>query len=190
MSRYQSPSAPCPVSWKLPFFILLTGIISGLGQQARADEGTQPLAQVVRGCEFDGFPKYYSRVTTNEGDPLIVRQTPAGRPIGSVPDGWAVVVLEWTRNGVWARVTSHFGVAEEDIFDSAPYFREGWVSAAYLKDLGRFCSKPEGVVQLLQPEFAEHPVEVQGDWLAWGDALAQAGANTDNASTLAIGPQP
>ncbi|MEO0458925.1 MAG: SH3 domain-containing protein [Cyanobacteria bacterium P01_A01_bin.114] len=161
--------------WKLPVFVLLSGVIASLGQQAQANDNSQTLAQVVQGCEFGGFPKYYSRVTTNEGDPLLVRATPDGRPIGSIPDGWAVVVLEWTRNGVWARVTSHFGDIGEFGFANAADFREGWVSAGYLKDLGRFCEKPANVAQLLQPDiFGDQPIEVQGDWLALGDSLAEA----------------
>lgn len=154
---------------KLSFTVFLAGAIASLGQSAQAEE----IAQVIRGCEYGDFPQYYSRIQTNQGDPLRVRATPAGRVIGSIPDGWAVVVLEWTRNGVWARVTSHFGNVGPYGFASAEYFREGWVSAAYLKDLGRFCDKPAAVAQLVQPEvFGAQPVEVQGDWLALGDALA------------------
>lgn len=153
---------------KLSFTVFLAGAIASIGQSAQAEE----IAQVVRGCQYGGFPQYYSRVQTNQGDPLRVRATPAGRTIGSIPNGWAVVVLEWSRNGVWARVTSHFGNVPNG-FASAEFFRDGWVSAAYLKDLGRFCEKPGGVAQLIQPEvFGAKPVEVQGDWLALGDALA------------------
>ena len=159
--------------WKLPFALFVASTLTGLGQAAQASESPEQLAQVVRGCEYGDFPQYYSRVTTNQGDPLRIRATPAGRTIGSVPDGWAVVVLEWTRNGVWARVTSHFGDMAGEGFASAEYFRDGWVAAAYLKDLGRFCDKPAAAAQLIQPEvFGEQPVEVQGDWLALGDALA------------------
>lgn len=160
--------------WKLPLAMLTVSAIAGLGQAVQAHESAEQIAQVVRGCEYGGFPQYYSRVTTNQGDPVRVRATPAGRTIGSIPDGWSVVVLEWTRNGVWARVTSHFGDVSGYGFASAEYFRDGWVSAAYLKDLGRFCDKPSAVAQLVQPEvFGAQPVEVQGDWLALGDALAE-----------------
>ena len=171
--------------WTLPLFTLFVGALSALGQSARAEDNAQQLAQVVQRCEYGGFPDYYSRITTNDGDPLNVRATPDGRVIGSIPDDWAVVVLEWTRNGAWARVTSHFGNIGRIGFASAPRFREGWVSAAYLKDLGRFCDKPASVGQLLQPQiFGEQPVEVQGDWLAAGDLLADAIASTAIARPL------
>ncbi len=170
-----------PSPWKLPLFLAVTSILASLGQTAQASE--QPLAQVVRGCQFGDFPKYYSRVTTNQGDPLRVRSAPAGSTIGSIPNGWAVVVLEWSRNGVWARITSHFGNIGEFGFASAPSFREGWVSAAYLKDLGRFCEKPTSAAQLIQPELlGTQPIEVEPDWLALADALAipqQANASLD-----------
>ena len=86
--------------WKLPLLIVLSGAIASFAQKAQADDST--LAQVFRGCEYIGFPKYYSQVTTNNGDPLRVRATPDGRAIGTIPDGWQVIVLEWSRNGVWA----------------------------------------------------------------------------------------
>ncbi len=156
--------------WKLPLLILFSGVIASFAQKAQADDST--LAQVVRGCQFGGFPKYFSEVTTN-GDPLRVRATPNGQPIGLIPNGWQVVVLEWSRNGVWARVTNHFSI-DYPRFASAPDFREGWVSAGYLKDLGRFCDKPANVGQLLQPEvFGAQPIEVQGDWVALADRLAE-----------------
>ena len=161
-------------TWKFPLFTLLVGSLASLGQSAHAESNAHLLAQVVQPCEYDGFPDYYSRITTNDGDSLRVRATPDGRVIGDIPDGWAVVVLEWSRNGAWARVTSHFGNMGNMGFGSAPRFREGWVSAAYLKDIGRSCNKPDSVGQLLQPQlFGERPVEVQTDWLALGDALAE-----------------
>lgn len=157
--------------WKLSLLIVLSGAIASFAQQAQAEDST--LAQTVRGCQSGGFPKYFSEITTNSGDPLRVRATPDGRPIGLIPDGWQVIVLEWSRNGVWARVTSHYGI-DYPRYGSAPDFREGWVSAAYLKDLGRFCDKPANVAQLLQPEvFGAQPVEVQGDWVALADSLAE-----------------
>ncbi len=157
--------------WKLSLLILLSGAIASFAQKAHADDSM--VAQTVRGCKYGGFPKYYSQVKTNSGSPLRVRATPDGKPIGVIPDGWQVVVLEWSRNGVWARVTNHFGI-DNPHFASAPDFREGWISAGYLKDLGRFCEKPASIAQLLQPEiFGAQPVEVQGDWLAMGDRLAE-----------------
>jgi Bacterial SH3 domain len=152
--------------------LLLSSVIVSLGPKAQAADGSQ-VAQVVRGCEYGDFPKYYSRIRTNNSDPLRVRAAANGKVIGAIPQGWAVVVLEWSRNGVWAKVTSHHGDPGEYGFANAPDFREGWVAAAYLEDLGRFCEKPERVAQLVQPQlFGALPVEVHSDWLAMGDALA------------------
>ncbi len=174
---------------KFPFFLLAIGTLSGLGSGAQAtdsaqptdsaqsEEGAQYYAQTVQTCQSGGFPSYYVRIQTNNGDALKVRSTPAGTAIGLIPNGWAVRVLEWSRNGYWVKVTSHFesrGGPQTISFGSAPEFREGWVSAGYVKDLGRFCEKPEAAAMLLQPEvFGARPVEVQGDWLAMGDGLAK-----------------
>lgn len=159
--------------WKLPLFILVLGVFSSLEHKAFAAHQSPQLAQVIRGCKYGGFPKYYSRIKTNDGSSLRIRSTPGGSTIiGAVPNNWAVVVLEWSRNGVWARITDHWGSGQPR-FANAPGFREGWVSAGYLKDLGRFCDKPTTVSQLVAPElFGEQPVEVQADWLALGDRLA------------------
>jgi hypothetical protein len=158
--------------FSLPLTLLLSGMILSFAPESQAAATSPQLAQVVRGCEYGGFPKYYSRIRTNNNDPLRVRAAANGKVIGAIPNGWAVVVLEWSRNGVWAKVTNHWGT-DEPQFGSAPDFREGWVAAAYLEDLGRFCEKPASVAQLLQPNlFGATPVEVQSDWLAMGDALA------------------
>ncbi len=158
----------------LALTLLLSVPLLSLTPEAQAAAASPQVAQVVRGCEYGGFPKYYSRIRTNNNDPLRVRASANGKVIGAIPNGWAVVVLEWSRNGAWAKVTSHFGDARfEPNFGSAPDFREGWVAAAYLEDLGRYCEKPESVAQLAQPDlFGAQPVQVQSDWLAMGDALA------------------
>lgn len=184
---------------KLPLFLAATGSMVGsffglLQQSAQAQtaqslqtQTAQPLdqpleqqmAQAVRTCQFGGFPRSYVRIKTS-GSPLRVRSAPAGNAIGLIPDGWAVRVLEWSRNGYWVRVTSHFDVPPEAygrsiIFGSAPDFQEGWVSAGYVEDAGRTCEKPDAVGLLLQPEvFGAQPVQVQGDWLAMGDQLGQS----------------
>jgi hypothetical protein len=160
---------------RLALALLLSGTILSFAPKATAANRSQQVAQVVRSCESGDFPKYYSRITTKNRDPLRVRSTPSGKVIGAVPHGWAIVVLEWSRNGVWAKVTSHHGDPGQYGFGNAPDFREGWVAAAYLEDLGRFCQKPESVAQLVQPQlFGAQPVEVQSDWLAMGDVLAAA----------------
>jgi Bacterial SH3 domain len=158
---------------RLGWLLLLSSLIVSLAPQAQAANAAQ-VAQVVQGCQYGDFPKYYSRIRTNNSDPLRVRASANGKVIGSIPHGWAVVVLEWSRNGVWAKVTSHHGGGRfGPVFSSAPDFQEGWVAAAYLEDLGRFCEKPESVAQLAAPNlFGAQPVEVQSDWLAMGDALA------------------
>jgi hypothetical protein len=156
----------------LTLAVLLSTALLSVAPKAQAAAATQ-VAQVVRACEYGDFPKYYSRITTKNNDPLRVRSKPGGTVIGAIPNGWAVVILEWSRNGVWAKVTSHHGDVGSYAFGSAPDFREGWIAAGYLEDLGRFCQKPESVAQLVQPQlFGAQPVEVQSDWLAMGDALA------------------
>ncbi|NEO83911.1 MAG: SH3 domain-containing protein [Spirulina sp. SIO3F2] len=157
---------------KFSLLMLTLGIITSLGQTVQAAEPASELAQVVNHCKpRSDFPLFYSQVTT-EGGRLRIREEPAGEIIGYIPNGWKIVVLEWTRNGVWARVTGPGGFTFPE-YASAPDFVEGWVSAGYLKDLGRFCAKPDGVGQLLQPEvLGVEPVTVQEDWLAMGDALA------------------
>lgn len=178
-------------SWQLPFLTLILGIIANLGQTAQAtnqvteapsglslsesaSSGLTPpeLAQVVNHCKpRSNFPLFYAQVTT-DGGRLRVREEPAGDVVGYIPNDWKIVVLEWTRNGVWARVTGPGGFTLPS-YVSAPDFEEGWVSAGYLKDLGRFCTKPDGVGQMLAPEvLGAEPVAVQTDRLAMGDALA------------------
>jgi hypothetical protein len=169
---------------KLPFLLLAVSALSGLNQSAQAEEGAQQYAQTVQTCEGGGgFPLPYVRIQTNTGESIRVHSAPAGNAIGAIPNGWAVRVLEWSRNGYWVKVTNHFGISpefpgrfggREGFFRSAPEFREGWVSAGFVKDLGRFCEKPEATAMLLQPAlFSAQPVEVQGDWLAMGDVLAE-----------------
>jgi hypothetical protein len=158
---------------RFPLLALVAGALSGPGQSAQAESGQQ-YAQTVQGCEFGGFPGYFVRIETN-GDDLAIRSAPAGAVVGAVPNGWAVRVLEWSRNSYWVRITSQYAYAGDDLaLMSAPNFREGWVSAGYVKDLGRFCDKPLEAAELVQPEiFGDRPVQVQGDWLAMVDQLAQ-----------------
>lgn len=169
-------------SQPLKLSLLTAGAIATMGQAAQAEHSEQLYAQLyaqtVRLCDRGEFPKAFVRVDTQSGDPLRVRATPNGTPVGLIPDGWAVRVLEWSRNGYWVKVTSHFGSAPRFGFGTAPDFAEGWVSAGYVQDEGRSCFKPEGVGQLVQPEvFGAAPVEVQRDWLALGDTLEQTLAN-------------
>jgi hypothetical protein len=99
--------------------------------------------QLAQACPYsDQVLQPYAEVTTVDGDALNIRSSPNGRVIGAVPDGWEVVTLGQDASGNWVRITSHFGETEEIGFISAPYFRDGWVSAAFLRNLGRFCDKP------------------------------------------------
>jgi hypothetical protein len=162
-------------SWKLPLFLLTVGSLASTAAAVQAENsslensnastigsiiGSTEVAQVVLPCEYGNYPSYYSRVDT-DSDPLALRRSPNGTIVNTVPDGWTVSVLEWSQDGAWARVLT-------------PNYQNGWVSAAYLKDLGRFCEKPVNVSQMLAPEIlGENPIEVQGDVLAMGDRLAE-----------------
>jgi len=128
-------------------------------------DAPQPIAQAA--CPRWQTRQTYARVIT-ERYPLLIRATPNGRVIGSVPKGWAVVVLGRDASGQRTRITSHFGQAR---FDSAPYFRDGWVSSRFLRNLGDFCEKPMamGVAHLV----SQRTSTPQSDWLALGDEIAQ-----------------
>jgi len=158
----------------LKLSLLTAGALVAVGQAAQADNSEQLYAQTVQLCDRGEFPKAFVRVDTQSGDSLRVRSAPAGEPIGLIPDGWAVRVLEWSRNGYWVKVTGHFGAAPPFGFGNAPDFVEGWVSAGFVEDEGRHCFKPGAVGRLVQPEvFGAEPVEVQSDWLAMADGLAE-----------------
>jgi hypothetical protein len=156
--------------------VALVGVLLALAgiKPAPATPPTEPeptLAQAACPSEWQ-TRQHYARVIT-ERDPLRIRATPNGRAIGSVPKGWAVVVLERDPSGQWTRITSHFGEYTNDAeFASAPYFRDGWVATRFLRDLGEFCEKPMAMgvaplVSVAQPAPA-------ADWLALGDDIAQA----------------
>lgn len=129
-------------------------------------DAPQPLAQAD--CS-----ETYARVIT-ERDPLRIRATPNGRVIGSVPKGWAVVVLERDPSGQWTRITSHFGEYTDDaLMISAPDFRNGWVSSQFLRHLGDFCGKPMSM-DLVTPLVSAATDSPNADWLALGDDIALA----------------
>ena len=176
---------------KLPLLLICSGAIVSTATQAEAREqqatttettaqSTAPLiAQAVQRCDDNRYPNFYARVATSQ-DPLAVRQAPNSTVIGTIPKDWEVIVYEWSDDGAWARVASHFsryGGYEANVrprFANAPDFSSGWVSAVYLKDIGRFCNKPANMASLIQPEvFGNQPVAIQEDWLAAADSLAQ-----------------
>lgn len=133
-------------------------------------DAPQPLAQAACPDEWQ-TRQPYARVIT-ERDPLRIRATPNGQVIGSVPKGWAVVVLERDASGQWTRITSHFGQYTNDAeFASAPYFRDGWVSSQFLRPLGDFCEKP--MAMGVAPLVSQMTSTPQADWLALGDEIAQ-----------------
>lgn len=118
----------------------------------------------------------YAKVVTQR-TPLLIRATPGGRIIGSVPKGWNVVVLERSSNGAWTRITHHFAdpaypSSHFPIFGTAPDLQEGWVSTQYLRDLGDFCKKPlvQITTQLLASSNAQQYI-TQEDWVNIGDRI-------------------
>ena len=178
-------------SWKRALSLLAIGAVSAQASTAGAangqvsadtsveGEGSIQLAQANLRCEEGTHANFYAQIATNSG-PLLVRSVPAGTVVGAIPKGWTVIVLEQSDNGQWSRVASRYAkydsyrAGSSVFFGNAPDFSEGWVSTAYLKHLGRFCEKPMNVSQLLQTEiFGQRPVEVQSDWLAMGDMLAE-----------------
>lgn len=138
---------------------------------ALADVDTpQSLAQSACPNEWQ-TSQTYARVVT-ERDPLRIRANPNGRVIGSVPKGWAVVVLERDASGQWTRITSHFGeYTDAPEFVSAPYFRDGWVSSQFLRTLGDFCEKP--MAMGVAPLVSSRIITPHTDWLDLGDEIAQ-----------------
>ena len=178
-------------SWKRAISLLAVGAMStqastagAANSQIAADALTESesgvqLAQANLRCEEGTHANFYAQIETSSG-PLLVRSVPAGAVVGAIPKGWTVIVLEQSDNGQWSRIASRYAkydsyrAGRSIPFGNAPDFSEGWVSTAYLKHLGRFCEKPMNVSQLLQPEiFGQRPVEVQSDWLAMGDMLAE-----------------
>ncbi|MEM9540838.1 MAG: hypothetical protein AAGA60_15195 [Cyanobacteria bacterium P01_E01_bin.42] len=115
-------------------------------------------------------PRHYARVITTD-DPLSVRSTPNGDPIGSIPQGWAVVTNGKDSTGDWTHVTSHHGSG--DYFVNAPRFRTGWVSTRFLRPLGRYCYKPTALLKLPGLLFGGSFVTVQEDWTQRGDRLSR-----------------
>ncbi|MBD1909054.1 MULTISPECIES: pre-peptidase C-terminal domain-containing protein [unclassified Leptolyngbya] len=125
-------------------------------------------------CPEYSYEGFYARVTTRDGDNVRVRATPNGRVIGSIPSGWEVIVQERDSTGNWTRVTSHYGEGDINVFVSAPNFENGWVSTAFLTDLGYSCDKPSAPWSLLQPQlFGQRDAVVGEDWIARGDRIAQ-----------------
>lgn len=144
-------------------------------------DAPQPLAQAACPNQWQ-TRQTYARVVT-ERDPLRIRATPNGQVIGSVPKGWAVVVLERDASGQWTRITSHFGeYTDEANIGSAPYFRNGWVATQFLRNLGDFCEKP--MASGLTPLVSSTMSNPNTDWLALGDEIAQMSQASQAQSVL------
>lgn len=135
--------------------------------------GNGPVSQARQTCPEYSLEGQYARITTQQGSSLRVRSAPNGQVIGAIPDGWEVIVQRTDATGEWTRVTSHYGV-DEAVFASAPEFQGGWVSSAYLQDLGYLCDKPALPFSQVRPNlFGQRPVTVGEDWIARGDRLSQ-----------------
>lgn len=136
--------------------------------------GEMELAQACPNESQHESPRPYARVTT-QGDPLNIRSSPNGRIIGSVPNRWQVVTLNRDATGKWTRITSHFGDVAPIGFLSAPRFRDGWVSTALLKNLGRFCDKPMNLMRSELKTLSERKkLLLHEDWVQMGDRISRS----------------
>lgn len=171
-------------SWKTVFAVLVTAVLSAIGIKSAPAEAALQVQregfaasslsdpQLAQTCPYGDKPQPYARVVTQR-DPLVVRSSPNGRIIGSIPKGWAVVTVRKDSTGRWVRVTSHYGDIQGLAFGSAPDFASGWVSAKFLKNIGTHCEKPMATSSLLQPElFGQRETVVQADWVELGDRIA------------------
>jgi hypothetical protein len=92
--------------------------------------------------------------------------------IGAVQAAGEVITLGRDSSGAWVRITTDIHGYGPESFISAPYLRDGWVSAAFLRNLGRFCDKPYNLrMQSQAAVFGDRTVEQQ-DWLQMADAIA------------------
>lgn len=159
----------------ITLMLSLCGFKSTFATAATSEESNRILAQSY---PYGDKRLPYAKVRTKQGDPLNVRSRPNGRIIGKIPDGWAVVTVRKDSTGKWVRITTHYGdVSEfEDInYASAPSFRTGWVSADYLKQLGRFCEKPVSFMRSnMNGLFANKQVMINEDWLEIGDRISKS----------------
>lgn len=171
-------------NWKAGVAFVISVVMSALGikpafaiaavplEPATSDSPGLSETQIAQTCEFGDKPKPFARVVTQR-DPLRVRSSPNGRIIGSIPKGWAVVVVRKDLTGRWVRVASHFGEVNAPIFGSAPNFRSGWVAANFLQDIGTHCEKPMATSSLIQADLlGDREAVIQEDWIELGDSFA------------------
>lgn len=130
---------------------------------------------LAQGCPSDSdhnSPRPYAQVFTKSGT-LSIRSAPNGRIIGAIPSGWQVVTVKKDTTGRWTYITGSGN--ERYGFANAPDFRrDGWVSTAYLRRLGRFCNKPNSLrSNELNTLSAEKKILVNEDWVLRGDRIAE-----------------
>lgn len=133
------------------------------------------LAQTCSRDSIYKSPRPFARVTT-QGDPLSIRSTPNGKIVSVVPNRWEVIPIRKDATGKWTYITSHYGTPGSNGFANAPRFRrDGWVSTAYLKALGRFCDKPANLRNSqLDTLSANQNLLINEDWVQRGDRIAKA----------------
>lgn len=163
----------------IAFITLLFLSVFGIKPAATTATPTQlenSPALLAQSCPYGDKKLSYTRVTTRDGDDLLVRSSPNGRIVGAIPSGWAVVPVKKDTTGRWVRITSQYGDINADPgFASAPYFRTGWVAAAYLKPIGQLCEKPVSFMRTqMQGLFGSKKVLVNEDWVQIGDRISRS----------------
>ncbi len=161
-------------------FLSLIGVKTASATTVTADT-TQPETQsstpflnpgetlLAQSCPRGATKSPYARVTTQQGASLNIRSSPNGRIIGAVPNGWAVVPGRKDPTGRW----TYLNYGTNDRYNSAPRLRSGWVSTAFLRQLGSFCEKPVSMMRSnLKALSGTKQVLVHEDWVQMGDRIA------------------
>ena len=164
-------------------FLSLLGVKTASATIVTADT-TQPETQsstpflnsgetlLAQTCPYGGRKSPYARVTTQQGASLNIRSSPNGRIIGAVPNGWAVVPGRKDQTGRWTYL-DYGTYYRYPSFISAPTLRSGWVSTAFLRQLGSFCEKPVSMMRSnLKALSGTKQVLVHEDWVQMGDRIA------------------
>ena len=164
-------------------FLSLLGVKTASATIVTADT-TQPETQsstpflnsgetlLAQTCPYGGRKSPYARVTTQQGASLNIRSSPNGRIIGAVPNGWAVVPGRKDPTGRWTYL-DYGTYYRYPSFISAPTLRSGWVSTAFLRQLGSFCEKPVSMMRSnLKALSGTKQVLVNEDLVQMGDRIA------------------
>lgn len=128
---------------------------------------------LAQSCPYGGTKSPYARVTTRQGSSVNIRSSPNGRIIGAVPSGWAVVTGRKDQTGRWTYI-DYGTYYRYPSYLSAPTLRSGWVSTAFLRQLGEFCEKPVAMMRSNLKALSGKQVLVQEDWVQLGDRIASA----------------